>query len=69
VDTTAGAIFPISKFHAIRFLKDHKTVFVKFTGFTQLKKGSKIIFYVSGEKLLIGEGTIDNIQSLDTETA
>jgi len=68
-DAIVGAIFPISKFHANRFLKDKKTVFVKFTRFRQLKKGSKIIFYVSGQKLLIGEGTIENIELLDTETA
>lgn len=68
-DRIVGAIFPISKPHVIRFLKGKKTIFVKFTRFKQLKKGSKIIFYVSGEKLLIGEGTIENIEVLDTKTA
>lgn len=69
VDTIIGAIFPISKFHANRFLKGKKTIFVKFTRFRQLKKGSKIIFYVSGEKLLTGEGTVENIEVLDAVTA
>jgi len=69
MDTIIGAIFPLSKFHINRFLKDKKTIFVKFTRFSQLKRGSKIIFYVSGEKLLVGEGTIENIEVLDTKTA
>jgi len=64
-----GAIFPISYLHIIRLLKDKKKIFVKFTRFKRLKKGSKIIFYASGEKLLVGEGTIANIEELDTETA
>ncbi|MEM2130323.1 MAG: DUF365 domain-containing protein [Candidatus Bathyarchaeia archaeon] len=69
INTIIGAIFPISKFHINRFLKDKKTIFVKFTRFRRLEKGSKIIFYASGEKLLIGEGTIENIEVLDVKTA
>jgi len=63
-----GAIFPLSYNQAIRLLEDKKRIFIKFTRFKQLNKGSRIIFYVSGEKKLIGEGIVANIENLDIET-
>ena len=33
-----GAVFPISYLHFLRFLKDKKTIFVKFTRFKHLKE-------------------------------
>lgn len=64
-----GAIFPISSEHVARLLDEGKDVFVKFTKLKRLENDSKIIFYVSGEKLLAGEGTIVNVESLDPKTA
>jgi len=43
-------------------------VFVKFTRLN-LKSGFTIVFYVSGEKLLIGEAKIDHIERLAPEVA
>jgi len=64
-----GAIFPILSEHVERLLEEKKNVFVKFTKLKRLGKGSKIIFYISREKVLVGEGTIVNIESLDPEMA
>ena len=59
-----GAIFPISASHAERFFEEKKTVFVKFTGMSLFKAGSKIVFYVTKEKSLFGEGTVKTIQKM-----
>jgi len=63
------AIFPILPEHIGRLLEKKKNVFVKFTKLNRLRKGSKIVFYISHEKVLAGEGTIVNIETLDPEMA
>ena len=64
-----GGIFPISSEHATRIFDDGRTAFVKYTRFKELRKNSKIIFYISKEKRLFGEGTIESIERLDPKTA
>lgn len=55
-----GAIFPVASIHAERIFKDNKDVFVKYTSF-KLAEYMKIIFYVSKEKKLVGEGRIHKV--------
>lgn len=64
-----GAIFPISIEHAKRLFDEKRNVFVKYTIMNKLEKNSKIIFYVSKEKVLMGEGTIEKIEKLQPEVA
>jgi hypothetical protein len=64
-----GAIFPISSKHANRIFYEGRIVFAKYTKFKNLRKNSKIIFYISKEKYLFGEGTIETIAKLDPKTA
>lgn len=64
-----GGIFPISSKHANRIFDEGRTIFAKYTKFKQLKKNSKIIFYISKEKRLFGEGTIESVEGLDPKTA
>lgn len=49
-----GAIFPLLRAHVSSLFSRDRDVFVKFT-MLNLKGGSIIVFYVSGEKVLIGE--------------
>lgn len=64
-----GAIFPIS-FGDVESLFDRKrSVFVKFTKFKKLEKGSRIVFYVSKEKKFIGEGTILKVEKINPDIA
>jgi hypothetical protein len=53
-----GAIYPVTTEQASNIFDKGKTVFVKFTKMTNLKPNSKIIFYVTKEKVLYGEATI-----------
>jgi hypothetical protein len=46
-----------------------RTAFIKYTKFGRLAKDSKLVFYVSKEKKLIGEGTIERIEKTNPETA
>ena len=46
----------------------NRDVFVKFTRLN-LDSGSTIVFYVSGEKLLIGEAKVDHIERLNPDIA
>jgi hypothetical protein len=62
MSSIAGAIFPVSLPHAKRILQENKNVFVKYTKY-RLCKNMKVIFYVSKEKKLIGEGRIDKVVS------
>ncbi|HSV49805.1 MAG TPA: DUF365 domain-containing protein [Candidatus Acidoferrales bacterium] len=64
-----GAVFPISATHAKRIFEDKKIVFVKFTGMSNFKAGSKIVFYVTKEKALLGEGTVRMIQRVSPTEA
>jgi len=59
-----GAIFPILRKHASELLDKNRTVFVKFTKLN-LKIGSTIVFYIPGEKLLVGEAKAGNIKKMD----
>jgi hypothetical protein len=49
--------------------KEGRTAFVKYTKFGKLGQDSRLVFYVSREKKLIGEGTIERIEKTDPETA
>ena len=46
----------------------NRDVFVKFTRLN-LDSGSTIVFYVSGEKLLIGDAKVDHIERLNPDVA
>lgn len=61
MNSIIGAIFSISNDNVNRLFFEGKSVFVKFTIFNRLSEGSKIVFYVSKEAKLIGEGTIEKI--------
>jgi len=63
------AMFPISNAHVDRIFKLKRNVFVKYTHFSRLNTGSKIVFYVSGKKKLVGEGIIERIEKIDPEIA
>jgi len=69
IDKTVGAIFPILPEHVSRLFEEKRDVFVKFTKFTNFRSGSVIVFYVSREKFLIGEGEIKYFERLDPEIA
>ena len=63
-------MFPIRRRHTNSIFEEKKDVFVKFgRRLNKLKKGSKAIFHVSGMKLLIGEATIINIETMTPEEA
>jgi len=64
-----GAIFPVLPEHVPNLFDNSRDVFVKFTKLTGLKNGSVIVFYVSREKVLIGEGKIREVEKSDPETA
>lgn len=63
-----GAIFPVSSEHVSNLFRYNRDVFVKFT-ILNLESGSTIVFYVSGEKLLIGEAKVDHIERLNPDIA
>lgn len=63
-----GAIFPVSREHVSNLFSSNRDVFVKFTKLN-LESGSIIVFYVSGEKLLIGEAKVDHIERLSPGVA
>ncbi len=69
MSSIVGAIFPISIEHANRIFDSGRTVFVKFTTFSKLEKGYKIVFYISREKKILGEAVIKKIEKLDPKTA
>ena len=64
-----GAIFPISPRNVDSLFDQKRSVFVKFTRFKKLEKGSKVVFYLSKKKTLIGEGTIAKVEKTKPETA
>jgi hypothetical protein len=61
---TIGAVFPINSSQASRFFDEGRRVFVKFTNMSNFKTNSKIVFYVTKEKVLVGEGTIKTVQRM-----
>ena len=64
-----GAIFPISSENLVSIFDQKRSVFVKFTRLKKLKKGSKIVFYVSRQKKLAGEGIIVKVEKMKPEIA
>lgn len=63
-----GFVFPIRSHHANSIFEKGKDVFLKFTGrLKELHAGSKVIFHVSIEKLLVGEATIKSIERMMPE--
>ena len=63
-----GAIFPVLREHVSNLFGRDRGVFVKFTKLN-LEIGSTIVFYVSREKLLVGEAKVDHIERLNPEVA
>ena len=63
-----GAIFPVLHEHVSNLFSSDRDVFVKFTKLN-LESGSTIVFYVSGEKLLIGEAKVGNVERLNPDVA
>lgn len=59
-----GAIFPVLRKHVSDLFDGNRNVFVKFTKLN-LPNDSIIVFYVSGEKLLIGEAKVRLTERLD----
>jgi hypothetical protein len=66
---TIGAVFPINSSQASRFFDEGRRVFVKFTNMSNFKTNSKVVFYVTKEKVLVGEGTIKIVQRMLTSEA
>ena len=66
-----GAIFPLPSHLVDRIFKEGRNVFLKPpTVYKDLKKGSKILFYASGEiREIIGEGTAEKVELLKPEEA
>jgi hypothetical protein len=64
-----GAVFPINSSQASRFFDEGRRVFVKFTNMSNFKINSRIVFYVTKEKMLVGEGTIKEVQRMPTSEA
>lgn len=63
-----GAIFPVKSEHVSNLFDHNRDVFVKFTKMN-LKRGSILVFYVSREKLLIGEAMVGHIERLAPDVA
>lgn len=64
-----GAIFPVLPEHVPNLFDRGRDVFVKFTKLTNFRTGSTIVFYVSREKVLVGEGRVKVIEKLNPEVA
>ena len=64
-----GALFPIIRRHANKLFSTNQVIFIKFTKLNKLTKGAIIIFYVSGEKVLIGESIVKKIDKMNPEKA
>lgn len=66
-----GAIFPLPSHLVDRIFKEERNVFLKPpTVYKDLRKGSKILFYASGEiREIIGEGTTEKVELLKPEEA
>lgn len=59
-----GCIFPILPNHVSNLFSQNQPVFVKFTKF-YLNFCSKIIFYVSGKKILVCEAKVKKIRKMN----
>ena len=68
LEEIVGFVFPIRSQHANSIFEKGKDVFFKFGGrLKRLQAGAKVIFHVSGEKLLIGEAIIKSIERMTPE--
>jgi hypothetical protein len=67
MESVVGAVFPVSPGHAVRIFDKRRTVFVKYTNLTKLARNSRIVFYLSKEKRLIGEGIIEKTEKANPE--
>jgi len=63
-----GAIFPVRRKHISSLFSRDRDIFLKFTKLS-LERGSTIVFYVSGEKLLIGEAKVGDVKNLSPSAA
>ena len=63
-----GAIFPVLRRQVSNLFGSNRDVFVKFTRLN-LETGAIIVFYVSGEKLLIGEAKVSHVERLNPDVA
>lgn len=63
-----GAIFPVLRQHVSNLFGRDRDVFAKFTRLN-VKNGSTIVFYVSHEKMLIGEAKASHVEKLNPEVA
>ncbi len=66
-----GAVFPIPSHLVGRIFEDGRNVFLKPpTVYKDLKRGSKILFYASGDiREIVGEGTAEKVELLKPEEA
>ena len=55
------AVFPVSRENSTSIFEGGRKVFVKYTNFGKLGKNAKVVFYISREKKLIGEGKIEDL--------
>ncbi len=70
-DEIVGAIFPLPGELISRIFDEGRTVFVKVpTVYKDLRPGSKILFYASGDvRAIVGEGTAEAVEMLEPEEA
>ena len=66
-----GAIFPVPSRFIDRIFREGRNVFVKPpTVYKDLKPGSKILFYASGDiRAIVGEGTAETVELMEPEEA
>jgi len=67
MESVIGAVFSISPEHAVRIFDEGRTVFVKYTNFKRLDRNSRIVFFLSKEKRLVGEGIIEKTEKANPE--
>ena len=67
-DHRIGALFPIRRENVEELFCKRKDVFIKFTSF-KLVPEEIILFYVSGKGGIIGQGQIERVEEMDSESA
>jgi hypothetical protein len=63
-----GAIFPVTLVNSKRIFEEKKIVFIKFTKMN-FSKNSKILFYITNEKYVCGEATIESVRKMSSSEA
>ena len=63
-----GAVFPLSSAQISNLFSCNRDVFAKFTKLN-LERGSKIVFYISRQKMLAGEARVEKIEKLTPDVA